>query len=69
MRRAVVENVFVNFVGDDVRVGANGEIANEFELLARENFSRGIVRRVQNDRFGARSDSSSLWAMGRNAAT
>ncbi len=32
------------------------EITNEFEFLARENFSGGIIRRIQDKRFGLRSE-------------
>ena len=49
---AVVNNVLVNFIGDGEGVPAHAEVADEFQLLAREYFSRGIVRRVDDDGFG-----------------
>ncbi len=57
MLGAIVENVFVDFVGDAEGVPAQAKIADEFQLAARKNFSRGIVGRVDDDRFGA-------WAKG-----
>ena len=52
----VVENVFVDFIGDAEGVPANAEIADEFEFLPGEHFSRGIVWGVEDDRFGVRAE-------------
>src|SRR5438034_499709 len=54
--RAVIKNVFVDFVGDAIGVPANAKVADEFEFGAREDFAGGIVRRVENDRFGVRAE-------------
>ena len=49
--RAVVKHVLVDFVGDREAVPAHAKIANDLEFGALENFSRGIIRRIENDRF------------------
>ena len=49
----VVEDVFVDFVGDAIGVPAQTEIANEFEFAKRENFPGRIVGRVDDDGLGA----------------
>src|SRR5882762_6920583 len=54
--RRVVENVLVDFIGDAEGVPADAEIADEFEFLASENFSRGVVRRVEDNRLGVRTE-------------
>ncbi len=55
---AVIEDMFVNFVGDAIGVPLDAEIANEFEFLAGEDFSGGIVGRVEDDGFGVRTEGS-----------
>ena len=52
MLRAVINNVLVNFIGDGEGIPAHAEIANKFQFFAREYFSRGIVRRIDDDGLG-----------------
>ena len=44
--RRVIENVLVNFVGDAEGIPAHTQVADEFQLGAREHFARGIVGRI-----------------------
>jgi hypothetical protein len=55
---AVVEDMFVDFVGDAVGIPSYAKIANEFEFGASENFAGGIVRRVEDDGFCVRAERS-----------
>ncbi len=51
---AVVKNVLVNLVGDGQRVELLAQLRNQLQALAVEHAAGGIIRRVDDDRLGAR---------------
>ena len=54
MLRAVIEHVLIDFVSDGESVPTHAQIANFFEFSASENFSRGIVWRIEDYRLRRR---------------
>src|SRR5882762_9413275 len=51
--RALINDVLVDFISDRERIPAHAEVADEFQLFAREYLARRIVRRIYDDRLGA----------------
>ena len=52
MLRPIIENVFVNLVGDGEHIELHAQVANQLQFRPRENLSRGIVGRVYDDGLG-----------------
>ena len=50
MLGAVVQNVFVNFVGDRQHIPFLAEIGDKLELFAAEYLPCWVIRRINNDR-------------------
>ncbi len=53
---AVVQEVLVDFVGDDEEIVLDGEIGDDFKLGAGEDFAAGIGWGVDDDAAGTRGD-------------
>src|SRR4029077_8088769 len=48
---AVVENVFVDFIGDGKYVEFHAQVADQLKFAAGKHFAGGIVRSIYDDRF------------------
>src|SRR5258708_33468748 len=48
---AVVENVFVDFIGDGKHVEFHAQVADQLKFAAGKHFAGGIVRSIYDDRF------------------
>ena len=56
MPRAVVDEILVNFIGEDEEVVLDGEGGDGFEFGGREDFAAGVRGRVDDDAAGAGRD-------------
>ena len=56
---AVVEEVLVDFVGEEEEIVPLGELADRFELGAGEDFAGGVGRGVDEEGAGAGGDGGS----------
>ena len=52
MFHSVIEDVFIDFVGDSHDTPFQAEIGYELQFLTGEDFACGVVGSVDNDRFG-----------------
>ena len=58
MLRAIVKNVFVDFVGDREHVKLDAEIADQSQFLSREYLACWVVGRIDDDGFGRLAESA-----------